>query len=137
MTHLLLLLFDFFNLFVVTDGGSPKKVVVDNGREFPNDCFLKMTEAFGINILATAAESPWSNDVVERLNQMIATMIENITEHNKCSHEPAGPCKEALVTRQAVEASGKCSTWWNVKHNDGPSMFIDVDKIDDWQQQMK
>ena len=65
---------------------------------------------------------------------MLPRMTNETTEQNKCSHELAGPHREALVTRQAGEASEKYSTWWNLKHSGGTSMFIDLDKTDDWQQ---
>ena len=65
---------------------------------------------------------------------MLPRMTNETTEQNKCSHELAGPHRETLVTSQAGEASGKYSNLWNVKHHDGTSMFIDLDKIDDWQQ---
>ena len=65
---------------------------------------------------------------------MLPRMTNETTEQNKCSHELAGPHREVLVTSQGGEASGKYSALWNVKHHDGTSMFIDLDKIDDWQQ---
>ena len=37
---------------------------------------------------------------------MLPRMTNETTEQNKCSHELAGPHREALVTSQAGEASG-------------------------------
>ena len=45
--------------------GSPQKVLVDNRGNFANDDFIKMTEAIGINVLNTAAESPWSKSCLK------------------------------------------------------------------------
>ena len=78
----------FFQIWIAVYG-SPQKVLVDNGGEFANDDFLKMTEALGINVQTTAAESPWSNGIVERHNQTLATMMDKIIEDTKCSHDMA------------------------------------------------
>lgn len=78
----------FFQIWVAVYG-SPQKVLVDNGGEFANDDFLKMTEALGINVQTTAAESPWSNGIVERHNQTLAKMMDKVIEDTKCSYEMA------------------------------------------------
>ena len=40
-------------------------VLVDNGGEFNNGEFTSLCENFNINIKTTAAESPWSNGLIE------------------------------------------------------------------------
>ena len=46
--------------------GSPKKFLVDNGGEFNNEDFRSLCENVNICILTTAAESSWSNGLVEK-----------------------------------------------------------------------
>ena len=48
--------------------GPPAKIIQDNGEEFSNAEMRAFGEAFSIQLIYTAAESPWSNGVVERLN---------------------------------------------------------------------
>ena len=52
--------------------GTPWKFLTDNGGEFGNSEFLEMVGHLGITVHTTAAESPWSNGVVERNNQTLA-----------------------------------------------------------------
>ena len=40
---------------------------------------------FGINLMCTAAESPWSNGVCERLNCLIGISIQKIVSDTKCN----------------------------------------------------
>lgn len=51
--------------------GPPKKILSDLGGEFINDAFKIVCEQYGILHLSTAAESPWSNGVVERHNGVL------------------------------------------------------------------
>lgn len=46
--------------------GTSEKFLSDNGGEFANKDFINMCEAMNINYKTTAAESPWSNGLVER-----------------------------------------------------------------------
>lgn len=46
-------------------------------------------KALAINVLTTAAESPWSNRVVERHKEILAAVIDIITEDRKYSHKIA------------------------------------------------
>ena len=58
-------------------------IISDNGGEFNNNLFTNMAEMFHINVKTTAAESPWSNGMVERHNAIFAKTIEKlILEHN-------------------------------------------------------
>ena len=69
--------------------GVPKKLLSDNGREFNNELFREMASLLGIELLTTAAESPWSNGITERHNALIAIMMEKILDEAHCSKEIA------------------------------------------------
>ena len=58
--------------------GAPKKIISDNGGEFDNCEMRQLGETFNIKILTTAGESPWSNEVCERLNGVLGDMVEKI-----------------------------------------------------------
>ena len=64
----------------ITLFGAPKKFLSDNGREFNNSEFRTLGEKFNVKILATAAESPWSNGVCERLNAVIGENVSRILD---------------------------------------------------------
>ena len=65
--------------------GSPDKILVDNGGEFAIFEFTETTDYLGITIQTTAAESPWSNGIVERNNQTLANMMNKIINDTQCS----------------------------------------------------
>ena len=65
--------------------GCPKKFLSDNGGEFNNTLFRDMSELLGIDVMTTAAESPWS----ERHNAIIANMVDRIKADVECSLEVA------------------------------------------------
>lgn len=65
--------------------GPPKRFLSDNGGEFVNGEFLDMCEAYGIVVLTTAAESPWSNGLCERHNAVLADMLQKVTEEQNCT----------------------------------------------------
>ena len=69
--------------------GSPTKCLSDNGGEFSNSDFLQFTEAFNIKHLTTAAESPWSNGVCERLNSVLGSSVKKIIADCGCSIQTA------------------------------------------------
>ena len=46
---------------------APEKFLTDNSREFANCKFIDMVESMNITVKVTAAESPCSNGLVERL----------------------------------------------------------------------
>ena len=60
--------------------GPPKKFLTDNGGEFANPMFLEMAESMNIRVLTTAAQSPWSNGLVERHNGVLACTLDKIME---------------------------------------------------------
>ena len=69
--------------------GAPKKFLTDNGGEFSNNEFRSMGENFNIEIMCTAAESPWSNGLCERLNAVLKDNVLKVLEENKCNIETA------------------------------------------------
>ena len=58
--------------------GPPKKFLTDNGGEFASSTFLELAESMNIRVLNTAAESPWSNGLVERHNGTLGVMLNKI-----------------------------------------------------------
>ena len=69
--------------------GSPKIIFTDNGGEFANQHFLDMCETFNINVRVTAAQSPFSNGIVERHNATLAHILDKILEENDCDIKTA------------------------------------------------
>ena len=65
--------------------GRPQKIIRDNGGEFANEKFRSMAESLGIYVCTTAAESPWSNGLVERYYQVIGEMVNSILNEVDCS----------------------------------------------------
>ena len=65
--------------------GSSGNFLVDNGGEFANEEFINLAEQFGITIKTTAAESPWSNGIVERHNQTLSNMLDKVLNDTNCS----------------------------------------------------
>ena len=45
----------------------------------------EMGDVFGIKIMTTSAESPWSNGICERLNAVIGSSVEKIMHESSCS----------------------------------------------------
>ena len=69
--------------------GAPMRFLQDNGSEFNNYEFQDMSENLNVEIATTAAESPWSNGVVERHNAVIGNMVDKIIADIDCSLEIA------------------------------------------------
>ena len=79
---------NFFKIWIAIFG-TPGKVLSDNGGEFVNSTFVDMCESLNINFITTAAESPWSNGLVERHNGIIGEVVKKILEEVDCSIEVA------------------------------------------------
>ena len=60
--------------------GAPEKFLTGNGGEFANSQFVEMCKTMNITVQITAAESPFSNWLVERYNMIIANMLDKILE---------------------------------------------------------
>ena len=69
--------------------GSPGAIFSDNGGEFANEEFLDMAHSFNINILVSAANSPFSNGVIERHNGILANILDRILGDSKCNFDIA------------------------------------------------
>ena len=69
--------------------GSPSKILTDNGGEFSNESLREMNEKFNIITLATAAESPFSNGIVERHNLILYEGMQKTMIDLGCSAELA------------------------------------------------
>ena len=69
--------------------GSPRKFLADNGGEFANHEYRSMCEAMNIEMMKTAAESPWSNGVCERHNAVIKESVLKTIEDTNCSADTA------------------------------------------------
>ena len=71
--------------------GHPKYFLTDNGGEFINATMLELCEKFNIELKTTAAESAWSNGLVERHNAIIGNNVSKIMADQKCSIDMAIP----------------------------------------------
>lgn len=69
--------------------GTTDKFLSDNGGEFINESFLEMCEQMNIKVRTTGAESPWSNGLVERHNQIISAMLDKVLEDTDCDFDIA------------------------------------------------
>ena len=80
--------------------GSPAKFLSDNGGEFANERFREMNEKLGVETCKTAAESPFSNGLVERHNAVLAEAMFKTKADTNCDYDMAlswGVCaKNAL-----------------------------------------
>ena len=57
--------------------------MTDNGGEFANSKFINMAESMNNTVKVTAAESPFSNGLVERHNFIIADMMDKVLEESQ------------------------------------------------------
>ena len=69
--------------------GTPEKILTDNGGEFCNQAMMELGEKFNLKLITTAAESPWSNGLVERHNLIMGEMITKTQSDTGCSLEMA------------------------------------------------
>ena len=64
--------------------GAPDKFLSDNGGEFNNNDFRSMAENYNVKVMCTAAESPWSNGICERLNAVLGNNVAKIMLDARC-----------------------------------------------------
>ena len=81
--------------------GAPRQLLSDNGGEFNNDQVKTLADIFGIKLVCTAAESPWSNGTVERLNAILGTSVKKIVDDVKCT--PVIALYWAVASRNALQ----------------------------------
>ena len=56
---------------------------MDDGGEFDNDHFISFCENLNLRICATAAESPWSNGLIEWHNVILGYIVAKTMEDCK------------------------------------------------------
>ena len=77
-------------IWIGTGIGPPRKFLCDNGREFANNLFLDLCENMNVQVIHTAAYSPFSNGLCERNHAVIDEMVLKIkAEQPECSLEVA------------------------------------------------
>lgn len=64
--------------------GTPNMFLSDNGGEFVNEEFAEMVDMLNIVTITTAAESPFSNGIVERHNAVIAGSMRKVLMDTNC-----------------------------------------------------
>ena len=69
--------------------GAPQKMLTDNGGEFANETFREMNEKLNVCSDTTAAESPWSNGIVERHNAILYESMMKTINDTHCDPEIA------------------------------------------------
>ena len=62
---------------------APENFLTDNGGEFANSKFIDMAESMNITVKLIAAESPFSNRLVERHNFITADMMNKILQESQ------------------------------------------------------
>lgn len=67
--------------------GAPESILTDNGGEFQNDDILRMCERFGIKMMATSSESPWSNGICEKAVGATKEIVSKIREDTGANWE--------------------------------------------------
>ena len=88
-------------VFWITIFGRARQFLSDNGGEFNNDCMRALGDSYGIKLVCTAAESPWSNGVCERLNCVLDLSVRRIMEDTNCSVKVA--LAWAVAARNALQ----------------------------------
>lgn len=89
--------------------GSPRRFMADNGGEFANFDFVEMCEQFNIEMQNSAAESPFSNGIVERHNKMLGEMTLKTKRDVQCTWEVA--LSWALSAKNSLQMSGGYSPY--------------------------
>ena len=71
--------------------GSPSgKFLSDNGGEFNNEQYREMNEKLNVESITTAAESPFSNGIVERHNLVLIEAMNKTIKSEKCEPSVLG-----------------------------------------------
>ena len=79
--------------------GTSQSIFADNGGEFNNELLRDVAELLDVSVASTAAESPWSNGVVERHNATLGNMIQKIVADTGCSQNACmgSECQKCFV----------------------------------------
>ena len=62
--------------------GAPKKFLTDNGGEFANEEYKDMCANLNVEIMNTAAYSPWKNGICERNHAVVDDCVLKILDEN-------------------------------------------------------
>ena len=91
------------NIYLMWIGyfGYPGKFMSDNGGEFSNDKFREMNEKLNIETATTAAESPFSNGMVERHNLILAEAMHKTIDDVHC--EPKIALAWAVCAKNSLQ----------------------------------
>ena len=82
----------------VTIFGAPRKILSENGGEFNNAEMRQFGESLNVKMMCTAAESPRSNGMCERLNTVLADSVRKIIDDCSCDvANSCGFCPNQLV----------------------------------------
>lgn len=114
----------------ITIFGAPSQFLSDNGGEFNNDIMRSLGDVYGIRLLCTAAESPWSNGICERLNAILGMSVQRVIDDTKCSTDVA--LAWSVAARNALQnfsgyspnqlVFGRNPSLPNVMNNDPPAL---------------
>ena len=69
--------------------GAPSRILSDNGGEFVNNEIVDFAEKFNVSLETTAAESAWSNGLVEKHNGVLNNMLQKVMKDANCSADIA------------------------------------------------
>ena len=89
--------------------GSPRRFMADNGGEFSNAEYVEMCEQFNVELQQSAAESPFSNGMVERHHRIIAEMMVKTREDVRCTWEVS--LAWAVSAKNSLQMSGGYSPY--------------------------
>ena len=78
--------------------------MADNGGEFSNAEYVEMCEKFNIESQQSAAESPFSNGMVERHHQVLAKSMIKTKQDSNCSWKTA--LSWALSAKNSLQMTG-------------------------------
>ena len=105
--------------------GPPKRLFSDLGGEFDSSEVRDMAENFNMEIITTAAYSPWSNGLLERHNMTLTEILLKVKQKHKCSWETA--LNWALMAKNALHNVYGYSPYQPVfgKNPNLPSVLVD------------
>ena len=98
--------------------GSPKRFMADNGGEFSNAEYVEMCEQFNVELQQSAAESPFSNGMVERHHRIIAEMMVKTREDVRCTWEVS--LAWSVSAKNSLQMSGGYSPYQLVSGKNPP-----------------
>ena len=73
----------------ITHFGTLESILTDNDREFNNQSFQNMAQNLNVIVNTTPADSPWSNRLNKRHNEILGEMVKKTQEDTHCSFEIA------------------------------------------------